>query len=92
MSLPSIAYFYDTENNQLGSCFVNVGWFVTTDDIVDCLNEDVVKSEFYNNENTSYIVLYDIKIPKQLILDCSGLNMSDARKVIGAYISKKGII
>jgi len=61
MSLPSYAKFYDKNDKEIGYIFINVGWFIDIDRLIDNLVEFPV---IYHAE---YVVVYHYKIPMKLL-------------------------
>ena len=58
MSLPSVATYFDHEDNILYQHFVNVGWFLSEDNWVKCVHSLPIIF------GTSYVKVYNIEVPK----------------------------
>lgn len=61
MSLPTYATYFNRRDRVIATQFVNVGWWLTEDAFIEaCMDLPWV-------QNTSYIMLYGIKIPGAVI-------------------------
>ncbi len=62
MSLPTRAYFFNSNDEVVHSEFTNCGWFVTNDALERCILElSPCPCEF------DYVILYELKFPKRFI-------------------------
>ncbi len=61
MSLPTYAVFFDSDGNELGRQFVNVGWWVDADNFSDAV------CGLAKINSAEYIELYDILIPTNIL-------------------------